>query len=329
MVRNLLALKNAGATLCGCLDVYNHLSEKYINDVSIRLEKRLKKLTYDRTWPRDTSDAIARYLSLTALRTTKNSPQGSVKMRIDLARGAAILQRRASFKPVDLAMGCMVVNGTRQRLILRGFFLEAFAPEAHFLSNQQQKDDVVVCTARYVIRGAAVLMVDAWKSTVKIECRKADEAERSEIGAKAVLNIQAEMGIEQLYTLLHLSRKHGALLDDHCALLYSFVKKLRSDPESLSNVMEKVETLDRERVAKRGDIWVRVCVCVFVVTFLTLTLTHATTILTTGTTRKCCHKQTGTCIINEQYRSRVQVSRFSKKLLRVSNNACRWKEKFG
>ena len=90
-----------------------------------------------------------------------------MKMRIDLARGAVILQRRASYKPMEVGW----VYGRKQCSSETHFerILRVVRTGGTFCS--------VGRTARYVIRGAAILMVDAWKSTIKIECRKADENE--------------------------------------------------------------------------------------------------------------------------------------------------------
>lgn len=251
MVRNLLALRKAGMKLEGSLGVYTHLRSDYVDDVSVRIQHRLKKLSFEQVWPKDTSDAVARYLSLAVLPTVQNSATGSVNMRIDLSRNAALLQRRASCSPSVLPMGCMVMNNARRRIILNGFFLEAYAPEAHFVQTPPFQP-----IARYIVRGAAIYMDDVWKGSVKINCCKVDDRDDKKFDARFTLDVTAEMGTEQLWTFLHLVRKHGALIDDHCALVYSVVKKLRSDHDALMSVMEKVEALDRQRLAEKGDLWV-------------------------------------------------------------------------
>eukprot|EP00939_MAST-03C_sp_MAST-3C-sp1_P003491 g3491.t1 len=258
MVRNLDAMIKAGAEPTGCLVVYKHLSEDFVNDVYIRVQHRMKKISIDQIWPKDTCDAIARYLTFTVSKNSRNEilpDDEKVEMRIDLARSAPVLQRRASCQPSTIALGCMVFNGRRRRLVLKGFYLETYKPESHYIATTTEELSPL---ARYIIRGSAVSMRDIWKCTLKVHCLRVngDNMDAASSGVHNECDIVPERGVEQLWKLLHLLRKHGAQLDRPCKRVHAIVRRLRNDPDALANAMEKVEAFDRDRLAKDGDVWV-------------------------------------------------------------------------
>jgi len=253
MVRNVRVMCAAGARPIGCLQLYQHLSSDYVNDVSIRIQKRMTKISIEQIWPKDTSDAIARYLTFTVSKNSNSErlpDDEGATMRLDLARSARVLQRRASVQPKTIPLGCMVFNGRRRRLVLRGFYLETYRPESHYIADEKGLSPL----AAYIIRGAAVVMKDIWTSQLVLECLKLSSDDHA--GARAECDITPERGIEQLWQLLHVLRKHGAQLDRPCKRIHTIVRRLRGDPAALSNAMEKVEAFDRERMASKGDVWV-------------------------------------------------------------------------